>query len=100
MLADFGSAVAHNVHTPMPEQDVFAELRRLSIKSPGLRIFNIHTYDHDLPQLRKLARELITLLAEGRISPSTGARLPMTDIVQAHRMFEAGSTLGKIVILP
>ncbi|MBV9560827.1 MAG: zinc-binding dehydrogenase, partial [Bradyrhizobium sp.] len=100
MLADFGTAVAYNVHTPMPGDDVFAELRRLSIRSPGVRVFNIHTYDHDIPLLRKLTQDLIKMLAAGLIKPTIGARLPLTRIAEAHRMFEEGSTLGKIVLLP
>lgn len=100
MLGDFGTAVAYNVHTPMPDEDVFAELRRHSMRSPAVRVFNIHTYDHDLPMLRQMTRELIEMLAAGKINPVIGARLPLASVVDAHRLFEERSVVGKIVLLP
>jgi len=100
MLGDFGTAVAYNVHTPMPDNDIFAELRSLSIRSPALRVFNVHTYDHDIPSLRRMTRELVEMLATGTIKPTIGALLPLTEIVQAHELFEQGKTLGKIVLHP
>jgi len=100
MLGDFGVAVAFNVHTPMPNDDIFGELRKLSIRSPALRVFNVHTYDHDIPALRRMTRELIGMLAAGEIRPSIGARLPLDRVVEAHRLFEQGQTLGKIILYP
>ena len=100
MLADFGTAVAYDVHTPMPDQDIFAELRRLSSKTPALRVFNIHTYDHYVPLLRELTRELIEMLVAGKINPTIGARLTLDQVVEAHTMFERRDTVGKIVLIP
>jgi hypothetical protein len=30
MLADFGTAIAYNIFSPLPDTDVFGEMRRLS----------------------------------------------------------------------
>lgn len=98
MLADFGTAVAYNVFSPMPDKDVYAELRQLSTRSLGLRVFNVHTYDHDRPALRKLTVELIQLLASRQITPRIGARLPLAEVAEAHRLMEAGEVLGKIIL--
>ena len=98
MLADFGTAVAYNVFSPMPDQDVFGEMRKLSTRSPGLRVFNVHTYDHDRPALHRMMGELIRLLAQQKIDPHVGARLPLSDVAQAHRLFESGAVLGKVVL--
>lgn len=100
MLADFGTLVFYNVHTPMPEHDVFDRMRQLSTKSPALRCFNIHTYDRYPDERRRLTRRVIDLLAEGKIKPRVGARLPMTEAAEAHRLLEAGSVIGKIVLTP
>ena len=98
MLADFGTAVAYNVFSPMPEQDVFGEMRKLSTRSPALRVFNVHTYDHDRPALHRIMGELIELLAQRKINPEVGARFPMSQVAQAHRLFESGGVLGKVVL--
>jgi NADPH2:quinone reductase len=98
MLADFGTAVAYNVFSPMPDQDVFGEMRKLSKRSPGLRVFNVHTYDKDQPALHRIMGELIELLAQQKINPNVGARFPLSDVAQAHRVFESGEVLGKVVL--
>jgi NADPH2:quinone reductase len=98
MLADFGTAVAYNVFSPMPEQDMFGEMRKLSTRSPGLRVFNIHTYDHDRSALHRIMGELIHLLSQQKIKPNVGARFPLSQAAQAHRLFESGDVLGKVVL--
>lgn len=100
MLADFGTVMAYNAFSPVPDEDVFEEMRQLSLRSPALRVFSTHTYDHDLPGLRRLMRELIDMLAAGTIRPSIGARLPFDQVVTAHQMFESAETIGKIVLIP
>ncbi|MSQ57589.1 MAG: hypothetical protein EXR35_08800 [Limnohabitans sp.] len=57
----------------------------------GLRIFNIHTFDHQQSVLRQLTRELIQLLAQKKINSKIGARFALADAAQAHRLFESGS---------
>lgn len=100
MLADFGTAVAYDVHTPMPDEDVFAELRRRSTRSTGVRVFNIHTYDRRVAELRRFTRELIEMLGDGRLDPVIGARFPLAAVRDAHRLFEERRTIGKIVLEP
>jgi NADPH2:quinone reductase len=100
MLADFGTAVAYNVFSPMPDRDIFGELRDLSPKSPAIRVFNIHTYDHRQAELREITRDLIGMLGAGKINPTIGARFSLAEAVEAHRMFESGEILGKIILTP
>jgi NADPH2:quinone reductase len=100
MLADFGTLVFYNIHTPMPKDDVYASMRALSTRSPALRCFNIHTYDRHPVERRRLMRQVIGLFAEGKINPRVGARLPMSAAAEAHSMLEAGAVIGKIVLHP
>lgn len=100
MLGRFGTAVAYNVYSPMPDEDIFGLMRELSKLSLGLRVFNIHTYDRDLPRLHALTGELVQLLAQGRIDPVIGARFPLERVADAHRLFESGEVTGKIVLIP
>jgi len=98
MLADFGTAVAYNVFSPLPDKDVFEEMRQNSNRSPAIRVFNIHTYDHHQEALRAITADLIAMLDAGQISPSVGARLPLAEAAEAHRLLESGEVLGKIVL--
>jgi NADPH:quinone reductase len=100
LLADFGTLVFYNVHAPMPERDLFAALCAVSKRTPAVRCFNIHTYDNEPQRRRRLTREVIALLAAGTIKPRVGARLPLTQAAEAHRLLESGSVLGKIVLHP
>lgn len=100
MLGDFGTAVAFNTFTPAPKENVFATMRELSTKSIALRVFSSHTFDHDLVTLRAMTGELINMLAKGVIKPTIGKTLPMSEVVEAHRLFDNGEVIGKIVMIP
>jgi NADPH:quinone reductase-like Zn-dependent oxidoreductase len=43
---------------------------------------------------------LLGLLAEGKIAPIIGKRLPLEDVVLAHMLLEHGQVEGKLVLLP
>jgi NADPH2:quinone reductase len=73
-------------------------LRTQSAHSPAVRVFNIHTYDHYQDALRGITRELVQMLDAGIIDPSVGARLPLSEAAEAHRLLESGEVLGKIVL--
>jgi NADPH2:quinone reductase len=99
-LADFGTLVFYNVHNQPPDADVFDELCRLSTRSLALRCFNIHTYDRHRDTRRRMTRTLIDLLAERRINPRVGLRLPLAEAARAQILLEQGSVSGKIVLHP
>jgi NADPH2:quinone reductase len=98
MLAEFGTAVAYNVYSPMPDTDIFAELRQLSKRSLGVRVFNMHSYDANQPALRQITGAVIQLLADRKITPRVGIQLPMEQVADAHRLLESGQILGKVVL--
>jgi NADPH2:quinone reductase len=100
LLGDFGALVFYNIHAPVPERDVFAELRALSPRSLSLHHFNMHTYDRHPQRRRTLMNRLIDLLAAGRIKPRIGARFSLNEAAQAHRMLEGGAVSGKIILVP
>jgi NADPH2:quinone reductase len=99
-LADFGTLVFYNVHNQPPDADVFEEMCRLSTKSLALRCFNIHTYDHHRDKRQQMTRMLINLLAQRRINPRVGLRLPLSEAAKAQALLEQGSVSGKIVLYP
>jgi NADPH2:quinone reductase len=88
------------VHGQPPGADVFKEMSRLSTKSLALRCFNIHTYDHHRDKRQQMTRSLIELLAQRRINPRVGLRLPLSEAARAQTLLEQGSVSGKIVLYP
>jgi NADPH:quinone reductase len=98
MLAEFGTAVAYNVYSPMPDSDIFGELRQLSKRSLGVRVFNMHSYDSNQVALRQITSAVIQLLATQKIAPRIDATFRMTEAADAHRRLESGQALGKIVL--
>lgn len=43
---------------------------------------------------------LVALLADGKLEPVIGARIPLADAAQAQRMLGSGETQGKLVLVP
>lgn len=49
---------------------------------------------------REDLRTLFDLLAAGQLKPLIAARLPLSQIAQAHELMEAGRVQGKLVLIP
>lgn len=99
-LANWGTLVSYNAFTPLPDRDLFSEMRAHVGKSAAVRCFSFHSYDYDMEGRRRLMRAVIELLAKGAIRPAVGARFSLSDVRRAHEMLEAGTVLGKIVMHP
>jgi NADPH2:quinone reductase len=100
LLAPFGMVVSYGLLGGMPENDLFAEMRNNLDKSPAVRCFTMHTFDH-MPQPRRAAMaSVIELLAQGRIDPAIAGKLPLAEAHRAHEMIEARGVMGKIVLKP
>jgi NADPH2:quinone reductase len=101
LLAPLGTVVSFAIlGGPMPDADIFGELRKQLGKSLGVRCYSIHTLDHDRDLRRALMKRAIDLMATGRLRPPPPTVLPLADAARAHEMMEAGRTLGKIVLAP
>jgi NADPH2:quinone reductase len=99
-LANWGTLVSYNAFTPLPEQDLLAEMRAHIGKSPAVRCFSFHSYDHDREGRRRLMGAVADLLGKGAIRPAIGARFGLAEVRQAHAALDAGTVLGKIVMRP
>jgi NADPH2:quinone reductase len=100
VLANRGTLVSYNALSRMPDKDLLSEMRAHVGKSPAVRCFSIHSYDHDPEGRRRLMRAVIELLAKGAIRPAIGACFSLGEVRQAHALIEAGTALGKIVMHP
>jgi NADPH2:quinone reductase len=99
-LANWGTLVSYNAFGGLPERDLFAEMRAHVGKSPAVRCFSFHSYDHDREGRRRLMGAVIGHLANGAIRPAIGARFSLAEVRQAHALIDAGAVLGKIVMHP
>ena len=101
LLAPLGTVVSFSVLGGlMPDADLYGELRKRLGKSLGVRVYSIHTLDHDRELRRTLMERAIELMAAGRLRPPPPTVLPLAEAARAHEMMEAGRSLGKLVLAP
>jgi len=68
--------------------------------SPAIRHFTIHTWDRLVEERRAGMREVIEMLAAGKLHPRIHAVLPLAQAARAHEMLESGAVLGKLLLRP
>jgi len=100
MVAPLGMIVSYAVLGGMPETDLFKEMRGNIEKSPAVRCFTMHTYDHMEEPRRDAMTRAAELLGGETIKPAIAACLPLAEARRAHEMIESRSNLGKIVLKP
>lgn len=100
MLAPMGLIISFNVLGGLPEKDLFKEMRMHLNKSPAVRCFTMHTYDHDPAIRRRLIEKVLELFKEGRVRPPVFDRLPLADARRAHELLDGGDILGKLILKP
>lgn len=98
MLAPMGLIISFNVLGGLPEKDLFKEMRAHLNKSPAVRCFTMHTYDHDPAIRRRLIEKVLRLFKEGRVRPPIFDRLPLAEARRAHELLDAGEVLGKLIL--
>ena len=100
LLAPLGMVVSYNALAGLPQQDLFAELRRHVGRSLAVRCFSIHTLDM-MPDVRRgLMQSAIDHMAAGRLRPPSPTILPLSEARRAHELLESAATLGKLVLDP
>ena len=101
LLAPRGTLVSFSILGGlMPDADIFGELRKRLGKSLGVRVYSIHTLDHDPRTRRALMQRAIDLMAAGRLRPPKPTLLALSEARRAHELLESGTTLGKLVLVP
>jgi NADPH2:quinone reductase len=100
MLAPLGMIVSYGLLGGMPESDLFKEMRGNLERSPAVRCFTMHTYDHMQEPRRQALEDAAGLLASGKVKPAIAARVPLADAARAHALMEGREAAGKIVLKP
>jgi len=99
-LDRFGQLILYGRLQGPPAGNMHGAIEKAPVRSLGFRHFTIHTLD-DWPELRARAtHELIHMLYEGTIKPPIYERVPLAEAPRAHRLFESGQVMGKIIMKP
>jgi NADPH:quinone reductase len=100
MTAPLGMIVSYAVLGGMPETDLFREMRANIERSPAVRCFTMHTYDHMEGPRREAMAKAVELLGSGKVKPAIAARFPLAEARRSHDMIDARTAAGKIVLVP
>jgi NADPH:quinone reductase len=60
----------------------------------------LHDYVATTEELRARAADLLGAVASGSLDVRVGARLPLADAAEAHRLLESRTTTGKLLLIP
>jgi NADPH2:quinone reductase len=101
LLAPYGTVVSFaTLGGPIPDADLFGELKKRQARCLGVRCYSIHALDHERELRRALMERAIALMAAGRLRPPPPTVLPLAEAARAHELMEAGQTVGKLVLAP
>lgn len=99
-LDRFGMLVLYGRMEGPPQGDIAAAVEAAPVRSLAYRYFSIHTLD-DRPELRARATNaLIRMLQDGTIKVPIYDRIPLAEAPRAHRVFESGKVMGKLIMKP
>ncbi len=99
-LARFGLLILFGRIGGPPQGDIAGAIDKLPARGIGYRFFSIHTLD-DWPERRAEAtRDLIEKLKDGVIRVPIYDRIPLAEAPRAHRVFESGQVMGKLIMQP
>lgn len=99
-LATLGTLVSYNIVAGPPAADLFLEMRALLGRSLAVRAFSMHSFDGDAALRRGLMQQAIDAMAAGRVRAPKATVLKLEQARDAHRILDAGETIGKIVLHP
>jgi NADPH:quinone reductase len=98
-VAPLGLVILYGSLDGWPGPDVVPAMRKTG-KSPALRLFSMHTFDHDSGSRRGATAALLGMLSNGTIRPSIQERVPLAEAARAQALLESGRVLGKLVLKP
>lgn len=99
-LAPFGLVVSYGRLAGRKQEDIYEAMFRHQTRNPAFRLFTMHAFDGGSEVRRGALRHLLSLLAEGAISPPVTARFALAEAAQAHALMESRTLVGNIVLVP
>ena len=100
LLAPLGMIVSYGLLGGMPDGDLFAAMRGELDRSPAVRCFTMHTYDHMPERRREAMAAVIDLYGRGAFRPAIGATFRLAEAARAHDLIESRQAMGKLMLKP
>ncbi|MDA0786939.1 MAG: zinc-dependent alcohol dehydrogenase family protein [Proteobacteria bacterium] len=100
LLAIHGTLVLYGMIEGLPRDDVFAAQTQRWARCPAVRVFSIHSFDHEPEATGADLKLLMEMITAGTISPAIYAEMPLEDAVEAHRHLDEGKIRGKLLLQP
>lgn len=99
-LDRFGMLLLYGRIEGPPTGNIHDAIHKAPWRSAAFRYFTMHTLD-DWPELRaKCTHDLLRLLSEGKFQIPIYDRIPLAEAPRAHRVFESGQVMGKLIMKP
>jgi len=99
-LERFGMLLLYGRIEGPPAGNLYEAIQKKPWRSGAFRYFTIHTLD-DWPELRaKCTHDLLRMLADGKFQVPIYDRIPLAEAPRAHRVFESGAVMGKLLMKP
>jgi NADPH2:quinone reductase len=99
-LERFGLLLLYGRIGGPPSGNLYEAIQKKPWRSGAFRYFTIHTLD-DWPELRaKCTHDLLRMLAERKFTVPIYDRIPLAEAPRAHRVFESGVVMGKLLMKP
>jgi len=99
-LDRFGMLILYGRLEGAPTGNIDAAISSPPWRSAAYRYFTMHTLD-DWPEMRaRCTHDLLRLLANGTIKVPIYERIPLAEAPRAHRVFESGKVMGKLIMKP
>jgi NADPH2:quinone reductase len=100
LLAPVGMLVMYGLIGGYPPDTVFRAQRDRFGRSPAIRLFSVHAYDHQPEVSVEHFTKLMAMILDGRIKPAIFAELPLDMAIEAHKLIDEGVVTGKIILQP
>ncbi len=100
LLAIHGTLVLYGMIDGLPQDDVFAAQTQRWARCPAVRVFSIHSFDHEPEAAGRDMDTLMGMIGDGTIAPAIYAEMPLEDAVEAHRHLDDGRIMGKLLLQP
>jgi len=100
LLAIHGTLVLYGMIDGLPQDDVFAAQCARWARCPAVRVFSIHSFDHEPEATGADLKLLMEMISAGTISPAIYAEMPLEDAVEAHQHLDDGRIRGKLLLQP
>ena len=99
-LDRFGMLLLYGRIEGPPTGNIHDAIHKKPWRSAAFRYFTMHTLD-DWPELRaKCTHDLLRLMSEGKLQVPIYDRIPLAQAPRAHRVFESGQVMGKLLMKP